>query len=77
MTERVEYYATAKVTLTVEIEVKDTWGGDASVSQVHRQGAESALGTLRALTGQMKHGERMTIVGEPIVHAVTHTRKKT
>lgn len=58
--------ASARVTLTVEISVDDTWGNDCRVDQIQRQAAESALGILR----RMKEPHRMSpfkIIGDPKV----------
>lgn len=61
--------AAARVTLTVEIRVDDTWGADCQVEQIHRQATESALGILE----RMRKPDRMrpfTIIGEPKVTAI-------
>lgn len=61
--------ATARVTMTVEIQVGGTWGDDCDIAQIHRQAAEEAIGILR----RMKEPQRVapyTIVGESIVRAV-------
>ena len=39
--------ASARVQVTVEIDVGDTWGTGSPVEQVHRQAAESAINLLR------------------------------
>jgi hypothetical protein len=61
--------ATARVTLTVDIEVGSTWGDTCPIAQIHKQATEDALGILR----RMKEPNRVapyTIVGEPRVRAI-------
>ena len=55
----------ARVTVTLEIPVPDNWGGDCTVSQIHKQAIDSAREKLYALT---KSGAR--IIGEPSVTMV-------
>ena len=46
---RTRVVARARVQITVEILVDDTWGDDCPVAQVHRQAKESALGILQRM----------------------------
>jgi hypothetical protein len=63
-----KYFATATVQVTLEITVKDTWGKDCPISQVYRQGAESAIGSLGYALRQS--GIKAKIIGTPQVSAV-------
>lgn len=66
----------ATVTLTVEIDVSDAWGGDCAMSQVSKQARESALQVLansqRADMPTVAEAaiRRMRVVGLPLVKAI-------
>lgn len=62
----------AHVTLTVEVAVRDSWGEDCSISQVHRQASESAMGHLSKCLTDCK---AVRIVGEAKVTAVIVERE--
>ena len=71
--------ATARITLTVEIDDDGVWGADCPIDQIHRQAKEGAIGALeRALRraaspdAQSQPVARLAlrIVGEPKVMAV-------
>ena len=57
---------TARVTVTIDMAVGDTWGPDCNLAQVRKQATEAALGKLRHALGQRDY----QIVGEPIVKAI-------
>lgn len=57
----------ATVTLTVEIQTEDVWGGDCTVGQLYEQAAESAIQDLTRILGL---GSRIKIVGEPKVTGI-------
>lgn len=61
--------ATAKVTLTVEIQVSSTWGDDCAISQVYDQAEKAARGAIVNAIGS-----RVTIIGTPKVEAIMVTR---
>lgn len=57
---------TARVTVTIDMAVGDTWGPECNLAQVRDQATETALGRLnRALDGR-----DWQIVGKPIVKAI-------
>lgn len=65
---------TARVRVTLDIEVTDVWDDDARASQVRDQASVSAIGTLRQrmvevrdINGTKVFPTKMTIVGEPEV----------
>lgn len=68
--------ARARVTLTVEIDVPDTWGPDCSTGQVFKQASEAAIVALRG--GLVLHHLRAgsdtktpaRVVGEPLIRAI-------
>lgn len=60
--------ARARVTVTLEIEVTDSWGTDCTVQQVHQQATESALGVIRRVKDRGYVDYR--IIGEPTVLTV-------
>lgn len=60
--------AAARVTLTIDIAVPDSWGTECTVAQVQQQAKESALGILRRMKANQPADYQ--IVGEPIVRAI-------
>jgi len=65
----------AIVTLTVEVEVSDAWGGDCPMSQVSRQARESAIAVLSHTQSDLPAVRdsairRLRIVGVPIIKAI-------
>jgi hypothetical protein len=62
--------AAARVTLTVEVTVGLTWGGECSVSQVHNEAAEEALGIVKTLINCDPSSAKIQVVGEPSVRVV-------
>lgn len=61
--------ASAQVTVTLRIDVSDTWGADCTVEQIHKQAARSALGILDKMRGSMAP-RPVALVGQPKVVAV-------
>jgi hypothetical protein len=69
--------ASARVTVTVEIDVGSSWGDDCSVGQVHDSASREALGKLRHLIETDGHALRqMRIIGAPKVVAIIATREQ-
>lgn len=63
----------ARVTMTIEFAVTDSWGGDCKLDQVHQQAVESAVGELRrGVAVGRPDGKHVParLVGEPKVTAV-------
>ena len=58
--------AHARVTLTIEVSVSDTWGDDCKLDQVYRQASASAIGMLQ----RELPTARFRIIGEPKVDTV-------
>lgn len=76
---RTRVTARARVQITVEILVDDSWGEDCPVSQIHRQAKESALGVLARMRHKPQFSQNpfpeptplpFTVVGEAIVTTV-------
>lgn len=57
--------ATARVKLTLDVEVTDTWGPHTTLNEVTKQATESAICAIRK---GIAH--RFTVVGEPQVSCV-------
>jgi hypothetical protein len=60
--------AKARVRVTLEIPVGDSWGEECDIAQIHRQAKESALGMIR--NSQFHELKLAVIVGEPVVTAI-------
>lgn len=69
--------ATARVTLTIEVEAGQAWGTECTVEQIHKQAKEAVLGKLRNGIGVAKQEQRgYKIIGDPKVTAVlTHEER--
>jgi hypothetical protein len=63
-----QYHATARVTLTVEVDVRSSWGGDCTVDQVNRQAAEEAVNYVEQAAAKDR---RIRVIGRPVVTVVT------
>lgn len=78
----VKFEGRARVTLTIEMDLGDTWGGDCSVAQIQKQAAEAAIGHVRhglivhGLTGRRDATQHARLVGEPKVEAILMERKR-
>ena len=69
--------STARVTLTLEIEVESTWGDDCTVGQVYKQAQDGAMGTISqmvAASGVNKYRERVRVIGKSKIDAVIAPR---
>lgn len=58
----------ARVTLTIEIDVSDVWGGDGKLDQVYRQAREAAVARLNR--GLSIGALSSKIIGESTVTAI-------
>jgi hypothetical protein len=68
--------ATARVTLTVEVDIKSTWGDDCKLDQIYKQAAEEAVSSLtQHIYRAGGFGGRIKVVGEPNVMCVITTQK--
>lgn len=56
----------ARVTLTIEMDVRTLWGDACRLDQVYRQAAEEALGTLDTIT----KGISLRVIGAPKIEAI-------
>lgn len=71
----------ARVTLTIEMDLGDSWGGDCTVAQIHDQAAKAAVHQLRCglvingLYTAREAKQHARIVGEPKVEAILIERK--
>jgi hypothetical protein len=68
---------TAKVTLTLDIMVDDTWGGDCATDQVFRQAEQSAIGMIRQWKDSLPphRRQKVQIVGTPKVEAISRVKE--
>lgn len=76
----------ARVQVTLEIDVSDTWGPDCDLGQVFKQASDSAIGVLRGVfnlgdglvcspaKGHVPPADqhRVRLVGDPDVLVITH-----
>ncbi len=62
----------ARVTLTVEMNIRSSWGEQCTVAQVRDQAEREAREMLRS---ELKPTE-FRIIGEPVVTAIMHTASK-
>lgn len=66
----------ARVTLTIEIDVADSWGDDCTTGQVERQARESAVAAVRRglVINNLKCGDDVKtyarVIGEPLVDMI-------
>lgn len=60
-----KFMASARMSVLIEVDVTSTWGGGATVEQVHKQAEESARNKLREVKG-------LRIIGEPSIKMITH-----
>tara|TARA_R110002094_G_scaffold212300_1_gene182797 strand:- start:931 stop:1146 length:216 start_codon:yes stop_codon:yes gene_type:complete len=60
---------TARVQVTLSIKLDAPWSAESKLEDVWRQGSQEAHNTINNLI--QKHG-RITMVGEPVVMAVTN-----
>lgn len=58
---------TATVTLTIRVDVRDTWGEDCTLSQVLKQARQSALDALNNEAWASKTRAGLALVGEPLI----------
>lgn len=58
--------AKARVQVTLDVELPDTWGPDCRVDQIQKQAAESAR---QRLSNELKH-TKCAVVGDPKVTAI-------
>ncbi len=80
MAEKNTTKATARVQVTLEIEVHDTWGGDCPTDQIRKQATSSALNELRkgliiygsttSLPAMPEQKRQAIVIGEPRVICV-------
>jgi len=67
---------TARVILTLEIDVADTWGEDCSIKQIHDQATQTAVGMIRQIQDKNPPWMRMVrVIGTPKIDAVIATRE--
>ena len=68
--------ATARAVVHLEIELKDQWGHDCGVDQIHKQGREKAKDIVVSMIASARRNAdilsagRILILGEPEVTAV-------
>jgi hypothetical protein len=66
--------ARTRVRVVLDIYPTDTWGQECELTQVYKQGKESAVNELRRVLKEWP-GNRVRIVGEPEVEAVIATKE--
>lgn len=65
--------ASVRVTVTLEIDVLDSWGNDCTVEQIQKQARDSAIGVCRGKTYELYEyfrNNRARVIGDPKVQAV-------
>ena len=67
--------ATARVTLTVEVDIKSTWGDDCKLDQIYKQAAEEAVNNLQRHIYRSKAPD-IVIVGQPKVTTILTTKDR-
>ncbi len=81
---QIKHSASARVQLTIEVDVGSSWGGDCTVAQVHKQGEEEAIGCVRQLLDEARRSDvhalkdwanRIKIIGQPKITAVLAIRE--
>lgn len=61
----------ARVILTVEVPLHGSWGSDCTLSQVHKQAKDEALGYIRQLVkSATQKPAGLRVVGQPDITAV-------
>ncbi len=65
-----ETTAYARASVTIEIEVSGRWGKDCTLEQVNSQAMAAAFGALRQTLSSTVSGQRMKIVGEPVITTI-------
>lgn len=75
--------ATARVTVTIEIDADSSWGSGCTIDQIRDQAIESAMGRLRKAIAatipndpEEKRPRPIRIIGEPTVAAVIVERER-
>lgn len=71
-----EFGCSAIVTVTLEVRGQGHWGGDATVAEVMRIGGRETLNGIENMIREYAGHERIRIVGEPQIGAVTWARSK-
>lgn len=66
--------ASARVRLTIDIPLTDSWGGDCPLEQVEKQAKDVALGMIR--NSQFHELKMARIVGEPEVTAILTSKER-
>ena len=64
--------AKAKITVTVEVFLSDTWGDECTIAQINKQASDSAIGLLR----RAYNGKDVQITGTPVVTVVLVSEAK-
>lgn len=59
--------ATARVILTIDLDIRSNWGADCTIAQVEKQALDAAHGELKRMQSHY------TIVGQPVVKTFIHT----
>jgi hypothetical protein len=73
-----EVLATARITVTVEIEVNGTWGGKSDINQVYRQAGNEAVNAFDSAlkSPEVRKHVKAQIVGKPEINVITFARKR-
>jgi hypothetical protein len=62
--------ATARVRITLDIRLTDSWGNDCSIEQIQKQATASVLGIFRGRVGVPHELTGAAVIGEPTVTAI-------
>jgi hypothetical protein len=66
-------YASARVTFTIEVNVRSSWGEKCDLAQVYKQGEDEARGYLHRAFSDQRH---VRIIGDPKVEAIITAREE-
>jgi hypothetical protein len=69
----IKRYASARVTFTIEVNVRSSWGEKCDLAQVYRQGEAEARGHIQRAFSDQRH---VRIVGDPKVEAIITAREE-
>lgn len=67
-----KFTASARVVVSIEVDLATTWGPTCPVDQIYKQAIEGAAG---AVFKQIKDNPNMRVVGKPRVTAVMTTKE--
>jgi len=67
--------ASARVTVTLQVDADGTWGDDCTLKQMHDQAGENAVQQVRFMLQEHRGHAGMVIVGEPSVELISARKR--